>query len=238
MARAQRPPTKDKKRGRGQRKKPTGGRGRRIAGKVGGKSNVESLPDTPELPPDPKMLFVTSVPSISLEKLSIMYDKRDGCSAKSLMRRSAKEGWVKLRGDHRAKLDSRTLERVVETQAMKIANANAKHIEFGRQCREKAAELLESVNDKKKLVLKPVDALRIAAMLGDKGVSIERKGLGLADKFVHVRVIREATFRFVEVLRRHLSMQPDLMEVVVAEFETVLTDAEKDAATQLHIDDD
>ncbi len=234
MARAQRPPTKEKKRGRGQRKK----RAKCTTENPQNKSGQGSQLDIDELPPDPMTLYITAIPSISIEKVEEMYGGRHGCSAKHLRGRSREEGWTAKRKKHRERVDTRTLEHAVETQAMKIANANAKHIEFGRQCREKAAELLESVNDKKKVILKPVDALRIAAMLGDKGVSIERKGLGLADKFVHVRVIREATFRFVEVLRRHLSMQPDLMEVVVAEFETVLTDAEKDAATQLHIDDD
>lgn len=195
------------------------------------------LPEIIDPKEDPKVIYITSVPSVTLQQIADMFKGKRGYSVANLNKRAREEGWIEARKQWQTRLQAMALDEIAKDKAVQVAKANERHIELGEEIEDAARLALKSAVDSMKEKIEagePIDLkmadklLRTAGSVAKQGVDINRKGMGLADQIVFVKNVREIVVRIVTVLANVLSGHPDLFAVAKDQIMAELVKAEED----------
>jgi len=153
-------------------------------------------------------------PGITLEKIIEEWRGTKGWGKQSIKQKCTKEGWVEKRKNYWEGVDKRVAVRLELTDADRreemIKNAGDRHVIVGQKVQyasqyamSHAVQILQNYEKGENVSLQ--DAIKAMSKLipmVSKGVEIERRGLGIADKFVVFSHTREITQRVLIVMRK------------------------------------
>lgn len=163
-----------------------------------------------------------------------MLAKKHGVPFGTIKAKSMRERWVAHREQHQAQMMEKTerkyLERDSERRTKILEQAAERHMREGRNLQDAGEECrvagLVRLTGKAKCPncggevpvpednVKATDALRAATVALDKGVAIERKALGIADRIELDYRTTEITKEVIQVLEMFIT-DADLMENIV-----------------------
>jgi hypothetical protein len=169
----------------------------------------------------PRHQYVYSMEPITIDKLAEEWKGIKGCTLANLWDRSRKEGWVEKRKMHWERVEARVAHDLEVKHAARrekqIEDANLRHIQLGQSYQYGAGKILkEHLPDTGNIDTDK--ALRLVPSLGDKGVTIERKGLGLEQTFIMVAHTKEITIQVIQILKKYVT-DPVVFENIVKDLE-------------------
>ena len=162
----------------------------------------------------PREMFIYSdPPGYTTQEVAEEFEGHAGCSVYNIRRRCTSEHWSRYRKEHWERVDRRVAEKqeidAAERRERQIAEATDRHIKVGQAMQGAAGVAMEkAVNIVRQMDSGEMDVkegMRVMAMLVPlmaKGVDVERKGLGIADKFVVATHTREITQRVLVVIQK------------------------------------
>ena len=187
-------------------------------------SRARAIKSRPKKFTDPKWEFIYSPDSLTLDEVAEHWKGYKGCSISRLQQRSSSEHWMRLRAEHKEKMEREIAARLskdaASERAEQISKARKVHFNVGSLLMERGAKFLqdgkpvsrECPHCKQPITIRlaPADMMRPSdgrAFIKD-GVDIQRKGLGLDEAQVNVLQLGEMVNVVVAIIQKHVTDLP------------------------------
>lgn len=193
---------------------------------------------------NPKMEYIYSDEQPILEVLVKRWKHNKGWDRSSMSKKCMKEGWARSRQDWTDKMERRVMARMEEEGADRryeqIRTANERHVKMGQSMQGMANVLMqglakEAKKHKGKLTMDEDKAYKIVAQMVPKGVDVERKGLGLVDKFVTTKRIEILGGEFIDIIKKFV-VDPDIYSNIKSEIRALVVREKKDLDEIIDVD--
>lgn len=170
----------------------------------------------------PRDEFIYSEKPISIKELYRKWKGHpEGRHFNTLSKVSKKENWHRQREDFWIEVNVRAKERMIEDFSERrksvVLEANKFHVKIGRDMQVIGMKNLVNETTRKPVDMKPGEAVRAVK----DGVAIERKGLGLEDRYFIVRHTEKVVQRMLMVIKKHVT-DVEVLENVAREFEMIV----------------
>ena len=167
----------------------------------------------------PRDEYVYSADAPTLADIAKSWGVKEG----GLRAAAAKGRWTAVREQYQNEIANRFRERMVEEASGQIFEANREHVMLGQAISGAATRLLNlsmAKYEREPDKIKIAEGLRLVSQLGKTGVDIERKGLGLVDKIVHVENVTEIVTMVIQTVQKYVA-DPNVMQNIVADLKSI-----------------